>query len=150
MSERPRVSLRPVSRENFYDCEKLSVAEGQERFVATNAYSIAQASVETGCTPLVVYAGEEVVGFAMYTLEPKSGKYWIHRFMVSGEHQRKGYGRAAMEALIEILREKPGCDEISISWVPENVVAAKLYRDLGFVETGEIENGEIIARLDLR
>lgn len=146
---KPRVSLRPVSRENFYECERLSVAEGQERFVATNAYSIAQASVEPGCTPLVVYAGEEVVGFAMYTLNPNDGKYWIHRFMVSGENQGKGYGRAGMEALIELVSEKIGCDEIFISWVLENTAAEKLYENLGFVKTGKIKDGEVIARLDL-
>ncbi len=143
------VSLEPVSRENFYECVGLKVADGQEGFVASNEYSIAQATVEPGCVPLVVRSGEEVVGFAMYTLDPDDGKYWVHRFMVSEEHQGKGYGRAGMEALIALLEEKPDCDGISISWVPENIAAEKLYEDLGFVKTGEIEEGEVVARLDL-
>lgn len=69
--------------------------------------------------------------------------------MVSEENQGKGYGRAGMEALIELLEEKPGCDEIYISWVPENIAAENLYESLGFVKTGEIDDGEIIARLEL-
>jgi diamine N-acetyltransferase len=143
---KPRVSLSPVNRDNFRECVGMKVAEGQENFVAPNVYSIAQSKVEPGCVPLVVYADENMVGFAMYTLDPDDGKYWVHRLMVSAESQGKGYGRAAMEALIEILEEKPDCDEILISWVPENTAAEKLYENLGFVKTGEIEDGEIVAR----
>jgi hypothetical protein len=33
--------------------------------------------------------------------------------------------------------------------VPENTVAAALYRQLGFTPTGEIEDGEVVLTMDL-
>lgn len=54
-----------------------------------------------------------------------------------------------MEALISLLEGKPDCGGISISWVPENAAAEKLYEKPGFMKTGEIEDGEVVARLDL-
>ena len=44
---------------------------------------------------------------------------------------------------------RQGCREIFLGYVPGNAVAERLYARFGFVPTGEIEDGEIVARLDL-
>jgi diamine N-acetyltransferase len=51
--------------------------------------------------------------------------------------------------LLERLKAQPGYTAILISFVPENVAARNLYASLGFVDTGEIEEGEIVYRLPL-
>ena len=141
------ITLQPITRENYRACAWLEVAPEQERFVASNAYSLAQACYELECTPLVIYAGDTMVGFAMYALDPDDHKYWIYRLMIDAAHQGKGYGRAAMKLLIEDIRRLPGCDEIGISYVPENSGAKHLYASLGFVESGEVIENETVARL---
>ncbi len=144
------ITLKPITRDNYRACTRLEVAADQERFVAPNTYSLAQACYELECTPLAIYTGDTMVGFAMYALDPDDHKYWIYRLMIDAAHQGKGYGRAAMKLLIEHIRHLPGCDEIAISYVPENGAAKQLYASLGFVESGEVIEHETVARLHLQ
>lgn len=141
----PTVTLREVTRENWRQCVGLKVAEGQARFVAPNTYSLAEAAYEPGCVPLAVYADGEMVGFTMYEL--LNGGGYILRLMVAEAHQRKGYGRAAMEEVIRILKAKPECRRIRTSYVPDNDHAAALYHSLGFRDRGERDQGEIVVEL---
>jgi diamine N-acetyltransferase len=83
----------------------------------------------------------------MYGLYRDEGKYWILRVMVDRRFQGKGYGHAAMELLLDRLRAISGCDEVAISYEPENDVARRLYASFGFRETGEVVEGETVARL---
>ena len=69
--------------------------------------------------------------------------------MIDREHQGKGYGRAAMEAVIAMMAERVGCEEIMTSFNPANAVARDLYTSLGFQPTGEIEDDEPLLRLQL-
>ena len=64
------VTLRPITRDNFWAVVELKLHPGQEAFVADNIDSIANASVEPTWVPLAVYAGEELVGFVMYGQHP--------------------------------------------------------------------------------
>ena len=143
------VTLRPITQENLWAVVDLKPHPGQEAFVEDNVASIANAYVEPTFVPLGVYAGEALVGFAMYGRHPVTGAWWVIRLMIDREHQGKGYGRAAMEAVIEMMAERVGCEEIVTSFVPANAVAAGLYASLGFRPTGEIEDGEPLVRLRL-
>jgi len=51
-----------------------------------------------------------------------------------------------METLLEHLARYPGYREATLSYEPENVVARRLYTSLGFVETGERVDDELVAR----
>src|SRR5918998_3946523 len=143
------VTLRPITRGNLWAVVDLKLHPGQEPFVADNIVSIANAYVEPTFVPLAVYAGDELVGFAMYGQHPDTGAWWVIRLMIAREHQGKGYGRAAMEAVIEMMAERVGCEEIVTSFNPANAVALGLYTSLGFQPTGEIEDDEPLLRLRL-
>ena len=133
--------------ENFRECIKLSVAEAQKGFVASNMYSLAEAQTDGVSQPRAIYAGEQMVGFIMYDFEPKKDRGYISRLMVAEEHQRTGYGREAMRQVIEEFKRNPACKEIQTAVVPENVAADTLYRSLGFEPTGEMDEGEAILRM---
>ncbi len=144
------VELRAVTAENFHECLRLKTAPEQDSFVATNEYSLAQALVNDSYVPLAVYDGEKMVGFVMYGFEPEDhdgGQWWVHRLLIDAPLQGRGYGRLALLEVVERLKKIPGCMEAAISWVPDNVVGGALYCKLGFVETGEIIDGEIVARM---
>ncbi|MCU1289854.1 MAG: GCN5-related N-acetyltransferase [Acidobacteria bacterium] len=142
------VSLREVDETNFRQCVDLKVADEQTDFVASNVYSIAESKVRPYLVPQAICAGKELIGFALYGRDPKTGKYWIARFMIGAEFQGKGYGKAALSKLIDKLKRLPEANEIFLSFVPGNEHAEKLYRRNGFEETGESnESGEIIMRL---
>ncbi len=145
------VTLRDITRDNWRECVRMRVEPTQVQFVASNVFSLAQSRYEPECVPLAVYDDEQMVGFVMYKTEDYGlAKVWfIERVMIGEGHQKKGYGRAAMTALIGRLRSHKGYNAILISFVPDNSVAQKLYSDLGFIDTGEIEEGEMVYRLSL-
>ena len=145
------VTLQSITRDNWRECARMRVEASQVHFVASNLFSLAQAKYEPECVPLAVFSLEQMVGFVMYKPEDHGlAKIWfIERVMIGEGHQKKGYGRAAMTALIARLRSQTGYNAILISFVPGNTVAQKLYSDLGFKDTGEIEEGELVYRLGL-
>jgi diamine N-acetyltransferase len=147
------VNLREVTRDNFRQIARLKVANDQLEFVANNGYSLAQAKYEPEfkLTPLGVYDDDTPVGFVMYGASEENGReIWaIWRLMIDQNHQRKGYGRAAIEQTIKRIQAETGCDEIYISFVPANVAAKTLYSSLGFEDTGIIEDGEVVYKLTL-
>jgi diamine N-acetyltransferase len=69
--------------------------------------------------------------------------------MIAGEPQGKGYGRRAMELLIEHVKTRPGAEELLLSYVPGEGSPEGFYRRLGFEPTGEENEGEIMASLRL-
>lgn len=143
------VSLRPVTHVNFQACLRLELAPDQARHVATNVYSLAEAYVEPTWQPRGVYASDELVGFAMYGQDEDTGDWWIIRLMVATPHQGKGYGRAAVHAMVSEMAAQHDPLTITISTGPDNDRALALYRNLGFRDTGRIEEGELVLVLDL-
>ena len=150
--------LCPVTLENWQSLIKLKVREDQTGFVASNLYSIAQAQFgdeyqgHWNLHPFGIYDGDVPVGFLMYghNFEHPTQQVFIQRLMVDENFQRKGYGRFAMNRMIEIFRADERIKEVGISYAPENDAAKKLYASMGFVETGEIFEGEAVAALKLR
>jgi diamine N-acetyltransferase len=143
------ITLRPVTRQAFDRVIDLKTTPEQEAFVASNLYSLAESAIEPDWTPLAICAGEKVVGFAMYGQEADAGRWWIIRFMIGAEHQGKGYGAAALSKLIALMTERHAPREIFLGYEPGNGVAERLYARFGFEPTGEMEEGEIIARLEV-
>jgi len=71
--------------------------------------------------------------------------YEIWQFMIDEKHQGKGYGRAAVKALIDHFKSSPAYDELFVAAFPENQAAVKLYESCGFALTGEIlDDGEVV------
>lgn len=113
-----------------------------EQFVASNALSIAQSVYETGWTVKGIEAEDKLIGFAMYGFDEDTANYWICRFMIDHKSQGKGYGRKAVELVLDELKQLDGCNSIYLSTEPDNEKAIKLYESLGFQKTGNINEGE--------
>ncbi len=152
------LSIRPVTKDNWRELVKLKVREDQTYFVASNLYSIAEAQFgdeyegHWDLFPRGIYADESPVGFLMYgyNFEHPTHQAFIQRLMVDQNFQGKGYGRFAMETMLESFRKDKRIRYVGISYEPANEVARKLYASFGFVETGEIVDGEAVAMLRLR
>ena len=139
--------FREITRHNWLQCVRLKVRPEQEVYVASNAFSLAEAAYRTEFTPLGVYDGETMVGFVLYDLS--KGKGWIVRLMIDAAHQGKGYGGWALRELIKLLQSRPDCREIYLDLVEGNTFAEGLYERVGFRRTGEIQNEvDVIAKLD--
>lgn len=140
------VTLREITPENFKDCINLQVAENQKDFVAPNVTSIAQSKIYPTVEPFAVYSDDELVGFVMFGLDIEDDRYYLVRLMIDEKFQGKGFGKAATLAVIEKMKLTEDCNEIYLSFVPENANAERLYKSVGFERTGEISEGEIVMR----
>ncbi len=142
----PTVTLRPVDADLRPRVAALEVEPAQRAFVG--AVEDYLALYEGGVwRPLAICAGDDVVGFVMWGFDEEERSCWIGGLVVDRRAQRRGYGRAATEALVRYLRGRAECGGIALSYRPENVAARSLYASLGFVETGETVDEEIVARL---
>lgn len=145
------IELLPVNEDNYRRVLALELAPGQEFFIASNTMSLAQAFVFPWLKPLAIAANSQIVGFMMHGLKPSTGMHWLSRLMIAKEFQGKGHGRAALHLFIHELVAKTPSPTLCLSLVPRNEAALKLYKDIGFKETGEVdEDGEIIMHLILR
>jgi diamine N-acetyltransferase len=155
------LTLQPITADNFVECIELTPTADQQAhgYVAPNVLSLAQAYVERWWIPLAVYADTTMIGFVLYGRwpaggfaafwgdKPKPGIDYILRMMIDRRYQGRGYGKAALTALIDLIKTQPGGQAIELDYDSENTAAARLYTGCGFQPIKEKENGEISARL---
>ncbi len=159
------VELREVTGETVRAICRLTVAPGQDQFVAPNAVSIAEAYFYPTAWFRAIYADDEPVGFLMldddgFVIEQVSPVvteheddtkplYTLWRLMIADGFQGRGYGKRAVELLTDYVRTRPGAIALMTSWVPGDGGPAEFYRKLGFEPTGEMDEGEVVGRLPL-
>ena len=145
------INFRAITEENFDIIIRMKRPE-DEHFVASNAYSLAQAWLyrdNNDVYPFAIYSDEEPVGFMMLDEDLEERCLVIWRIMFPAEHQNKGYGTAAIKKIVDLARESGKYDFLIIDYAPENKIAEHVYTKLGFKPTGEISNNEIVLRMDL-
>ena len=143
------VSLREITEDTLRDILRLHVTESQRKFVANNAVSIAQAHFSQHAWMRAVYAGKTPVGFLMLYDDSEKPEYYLWRMMIDARFQGLGFGRAAMELLVERVKARPGARELLTSAVPGEGGPQPFYEKLGFQPTGEWDDGEAVLSLDL-
>ena len=144
------MTLREITRDTLRDILQLKVAPGQEQFVASNAVSIAQAHFHPEVAWFRgIYAGDTPVGFVMLEDDQGARSYSLWRFMIDAAHQGKGYGRRAIERVIEHVRTRPGATALLTSVVRAEGGPGPFYEQLGFAYTGDILEGEHVMRRKL-
>ena len=142
------VTLREVTKENLYDVLDLKVTEYQDRFVANNAKSLAEAHFHDEAWFRAIYADETPVGFAMLSVDAVKPYYYLWRFMVDVRYQKQGYGRQALLQIIEHVKTLPDATSLELSYHKDDGGPEPFYARLGFVNTGEIVDDEYVMRLD--
>ncbi len=150
------VELVDIERDDLDDVLTLSTHRSQERFVWPVARSLADALVP----PTVhgervvpwyraVRADDDIVGFVMVALSPtltRSPLLW--RLFVDRMHQRRSIGGAVIDLVVGECRSWGG-ESLLVSWIPGKGSPEPMYLARGFVATGNIDDGEIEARLTL-
>lgn len=137
------IILKEINNQNWLDIIRLSSAEDQrnkvfEKTIASNCLSLAQASIEKNWTAKAIYQGDTPIGFTMYGYSDELSGYEICRIMIDYKYQGNGYGKQALVLVIEEMVNQFKCDEILITFVPENEIAKQLYTSLGFKDTGRV------------
>ncbi|WP_442600696.1 GNAT family N-acetyltransferase [Paenibacillus sp. KN14-4R] len=143
------IILKEIEKSNWKECLKLKLKPGQEKFIASNLYSIAEVHFLDGFEAKAIYEDQNMIGFTMYGLDSDDSNYWIYRFMIDERYQGRGFGQRALELVIDDIRKRNDrSDLLFIGYAPENEQAKKLYAKVGFTEVGIMEwsGGEMIAK----
>lgn len=151
------VSLREINDENRAAVVGLRVAPSQEGYVSTVADSLEEARDTPEGNPWyrAVYADDEPVGFVMLSWDvtpapPRIiGPWFLWKLLIDERQQGRGYGRAAISLIVDIVRERGG-SELLVSFVDGERSPESFYRGIGFVPTGdEDEKGEKVLSLHI-
>jgi diamine N-acetyltransferase len=143
------VTLREITRDNVRAICKLAVAPEQEPYVSPVALSIAEAHFAPEAWFRSIHAGDEAVGFVMLSLRPEIPDYFLWRLLIDARHQGKGYGRATLDLVVDVVRGL-GARELQTSAVPGPRSPEPFYVAYGFEPTGAMEEGERVLRLPIR
>ncbi len=146
-----KITLEPVTIDNFEVLMDMELPPEQARYLDSNAYSIAQSHYYPDWQTKAIYCDGKPAGFALYDVcgNDEAGHYAIYRLMVEYPSQSKGIGRQAMHLLLGEIRAQPDARRISICYKPDNTPANRFYASLGFVEIGIDQDGEMIAEIRL-
>lgn len=144
------VTLREITKDTVRDILRLKVAPQQEHFVASNAVSLAQALFYQDVAWFrAVYADETPVGFLMLEDDVAKESYFLWRFMIDARYQGRGYGQQAIALLVDHVKTRPGATNLLVSCVPGEGSPCPFYEKLGFVDTGKVDDGEIVLSMKL-
>ena len=138
----------------------LRVAPGQEQFVASveESFLDVEQYPEALARYWAAWDGDQIVGFAMISdgipddvLEADPtlvGPYFLWRLLVDGRHQRRGYGTAIVDAVVDYVRARGG-RALLVSYTAGEGSPGPFYERYGFVPTDRIVDGERVLRLEL-
>ena len=150
------VTLREITADTVIAVVRLSVADDQKGFVATNAVSLAQALFAPEAWYRAIYCGDELAGFVMLEDQslrsppPAEPEVGVWRLMIDQKFQRRGVGREALLQVIEHVRGKGLFGSLTLSYVPGPGCPEPFYLGLGFCHTGRVDGKEVVLELPLR
>ena len=141
--------LKTITKDNWWKAISLRVREDQVNFVASNVVSLAQLNFLENFHAKGIYLGDEMIGFTLYGIDEDDHEYWIYRMMIDQKHQGNGYGKEAIQLVIDDIRKMKEDRHLTItlSYEPANEHAKRIYEKMGFQEVeGFIIDDEQVAR----
>ncbi len=137
--------LMTINNSNWRKVIRIKVKPEQQDFVAEPSYYLLLCHYGELWQPLAVTLADQVIGFIMWAIDPEDGSCWLGGFHLDADWQGKGYGRRTLLTAIEMLSEQEKIYNFALSVQPSNP-AVKLYKSVGFVETNEMEDDEMVMR----
>ncbi len=143
---------REIEFGNLSALLKLKVMPSQEKFVAPNSVTVAQYHYEPSAWMRSLWFDDQVVGMVSMinpAIESPSfeegdrtdGAY-LWRLMIGSDFQGKGYGRAAMDIVMEQTR-RWGYSKLYTSLVPGEGTPQPFYEAIGMTLTGRVLDKEL-------
>ncbi|MEM1448664.1 MAG: bifunctional class I SAM-dependent methyltransferase/GNAT family N-acetyltransferase [Planctomycetota bacterium] len=143
------VTLREIALDDAAGVFRIHPRPSQQRFVAPNVISLAQAALTPHAWFRGVYVGDTAVGFVMVSTDPDDAESpYLWRFMIDARHQGRGVGRRALNLVCEHFAAQ-GAEHLHASITEGPGSPRPFYESLGFVDTGRVEDGETVLRRDI-
>lgn len=136
------VKLVEVNEHNWLEVASLRVHEEQEAFLDRPIGIIARGYVYRSCHARVfgIANEEQIVGAALVkNMEEEPACYDLQQFMIDRRFQQKGYGTEALRLILSLLSEEGKYNQVEVCVDKRNVAALKMFRTVGFADTGYID-----------
>lgn len=144
------MELRAISADNAAAVRSLEVRPEQRSFVSPNAESLTEAETQTHAVPFAIYSDGDLVGFLMLYDDGALPMIGLWRLMIAQEFQGRGFGAAAVRAVIDYARQRETVMELVVGALPGEHGPSGFYEAMGFVATGEVrDDGDVRYRLPL-
>ena len=150
--------FRIVTKKDLIPLFGLSLKNEQWNFVARPATTLAQAAYEDGAEVFGMWGGDTPVGMIATidfadpgaSLDPgdPDDVIYVWRLLIDEAHQRRGYGRMALDFAAEKARAL-GRRGVLLTSVDSPGSAIPFYEAYGFKKTGRIIDDEVELSLDL-
>lgn len=147
-----KLILTKIDESNFIQCFNLKLKDGQDNFVSHPIRSLAQAYVfYTQCTPFGIFKEDTMVGYVMIIYDYDEETYNIWHMIIDANYQNNGYGTEAVSLCIDYIKTQPfgSSKKVILTCNEDNLHGIYIYNKLGFIDTGERDDNEIIMELTL-
>lgn len=137
------IHLVDITEDNWLEAARLSVQEDQKGFLASPMGILARGYVYRDCRARVwgIAADNRLVGLALVRdMDEEPATYELQQFMIDQRYQGRGYGTAALNLILALLRAEGqyGCVEVCVH--KTDLPALHLYEKAGFRDTGYIDD----------
>lgn len=155
------ISLREVSRDNWQALASLKPTTTQQELVATNLFSICESHYDLDEIARGIYADDEPVGLVIMSVEEEDDWYGLFRFMIDQRYQSLGFGRTALDLVVEFIRDTYPAASFIRLWayspagskpVPPSDSPVGFYEKAGWFKVSDDlnEDGEVEMRYTLK
>ncbi len=129
----------------------LHVKETQKNYVSDSSRMLARAYAFRGyrSRAVVIYAGDVLVGMALYYDCDELQAYDFSQLFIDERYQGKGYGLAAAKCILEEMRRDGKYKKVVLCYIEGNEAARSLYQKCGFHLTGEADGDEIVMEMEM-
>lgn len=141
------LKLVPVTADNWRKAVFLTTDPERkipldEKWHTNNAFSLLQCNYDPDWDCRLMMDADEAVGFVFFGYWRECGRHLLCRYMIDVKHQNKGYGKAFLPMVVELIRQLYGCRTVYTSVHDENAHALHLYTSFGFERTEEMDADE--------
>ncbi len=129
---------RRLDRAEFGELSAIEIDPDQvERFLGSMSEILGAVERGPAHSVIAIEAEEGLVGFFVVHPELRDAScWWLGWLALDRNQQGRGYGRAALQAVLERLRRIAGCRRVRLLVAPDNLRARSLYERSGFREAG--------------
>ena len=146
-----KVKIRPILTQEdlvyaIFDCE---LTPEQQELVNPAGFSIGRAYLfRERNVPCLICTVEDVpIGFISLCKWLAEGDAYSWSYYIDRRYQGKGYGKAAAQLAIRILKTAAPEKPIKLSTEVENTRAQALYQSLGFTKLDELDGDDLVFAL---
>ena len=135
------------SLSEFLDLRHIRVEREQRRYSKNLIMTFLQTR-HPAVTSYRIDADGEAIGYVMLIHAENPTQWIIERLTIDRDYQRKGYGNAVVDHLIDMVHDFDNSEMVIARFAPDNDTARRLFERLNFEQQEKMFRGRHIAILE--